>query len=210
MTAAAGAFLAALLPGASDLPAVVGFLGATLWCHGPLSPFLPATYEPVLLAAGQRYSPATLAVAGAVASTAVEWGNYVLYQRLLRLRPCARMLQTRGARRLHGWFSRWPFYTVWMAILSPAPDWAARLLAAQAAYPARRYLLAVFLARVPRFWFLAALGAALRPALWILAAVVLASVAVGFVGRAWRSLPRRRGSGVPDPVPSRLAPVPEA
>jgi hypothetical protein len=38
------------LPGATTL---VVFVLLTLGCHGPLSPFLPATYEPILLLYGQ-------------------------------------------------------------------------------------------------------------------------------------------------------------
>jgi membrane protein YqaA with SNARE-associated domain len=204
-----GAFLAAVFSDSSDLSAVAGFLAATVWCHGPVSPFLPVAYEPVLLAAGQRYPPLALALVGAVTSTAAEWGNYFLYRRLLRLRPCARMLETRGARRLRAWFSRRPFLTVWVAICSPAPDWAARLLAVQSGYPVRRYLLAVCLARLPRFWFLAALGAALRPALGILAAIVGGSLVVALGARAWRRLAHRTASGSAGPLPSRLAPAPE-
>lgn len=64
------------LPGATTL---VVFVLLTLGCHGPLSPFLPATYEPILLLYGQLYPPLLIALLGAVTSAAAEYLNYHLY-----------------------------------------------------------------------------------------------------------------------------------
>jgi len=162
----------------AQLSAIATFVGVTLWCHGPISPILPVAYEPVLLAAGQQYAAFPLALVGAVASTGAEWINYLLYGPLVRARLCKRLLKTKGAERLRVWFEGWPFLTIWLGILTPAPDWAVRLLAVQSRYSLPRYLLAVLLARIPRFWFLAAIGAVLRPSLIILGLIVIGSVVV--------------------------------
>jgi uncharacterized membrane protein YdjX (TVP38/TMEM64 family) len=177
-----------------QLSAIATFVGVTVWCHGPLSPILPVAYEPVLLAAGQHYAAFPLALVGAVASTGAEWINYLLYGPLVRARLCNRLLKTKGAERLKAWFERWPFLTVWLGILTPAPDWAVRLLAVQSRYSLPRYLLAVLVARIPRFWFLAAVGAVLRPSLLLLGLVVVGSVVVvvGVRYRRGRSRARHR------------------
>ena len=37
--------------------ALVGFVLVTIWVHGPISPLIPAAYEPVLLLVGRLYPP---------------------------------------------------------------------------------------------------------------------------------------------------------
>lgn len=179
------------VPSAAGL---VTFLLLTLWCHGPLSPFLPAAYEPVLLAYGQLFPPLLLAVVGGIASTAVELLNYYLYRRVLQYEPIGRTLQSTRTRWLTGGFRRWPFVTVWVCVLTPVPDWAARVLAAHSGYSVRRYLAAVLLARLPRFWFLAAVGLHLKLGTGAVLSIAGGSMAVtlaGLLRRQWRCLARR-------------------
>jgi hypothetical protein len=175
MVILAAAFLIGLVPGTSSL---VVFVLLTLWCHGPLSPLLPAAYEPVLLGYGRLFPPLLLAITGAVASTAIEYLNYHLY----------RIFVSPPTRRLMGPFLRRPFLTVWLCVLTPLPDWAARVLASQSGYPVRSYLTAVLLARLPRFWFLAALGFHLELGVGVVLSVVAASAVVALIG-LWRRQP---------------------
>ena len=185
MVVLAAALLVALVPGTTSL---VVFVLLTLWCHGPLSPLLPAAYEPVLLGYGRLFPPLLLAVTGAVASTAIEYLNYHLYQKLLRIECLDRILMSPPTRRLMGPFVSRPFLTVWLCVLTPLPDWAARILASHSGYPVRRYLTAVLLARLPRFWFLAALGFHLELGAGVLLSIVAASAVVTLVG-LWRRQP---------------------
>ena len=55
-------------------------MATTLWVHGPVSPFLPAAYEPVLMHYGTLYPPLVVAGIGTVANLVVEALNYVLYR----------------------------------------------------------------------------------------------------------------------------------
>lgn len=183
MVVLAAALLVALVPGTTS-PVV--FVLLTLWCHGPLSPLLPAAYEPVLLGYGRLFPPLLLAITGAVASTAVECLNYHLYQRLLRVERLDRILVSAPVRRLMGPFFRRPFLTVWLCVLTPLPDWAARILASHSGYSVRSYLTAVLLARVPRFWLLAALGFHLELGAGVVLTVVAASAVLALIGLWWR------------------------
>jgi uncharacterized membrane protein YdjX (TVP38/TMEM64 family) len=192
-TALLAALLMALVPGTVSL---VTFALLTLWCHGPLSPLLPATYEPVLLGYGRVYPPVFLAMLGAVASTAVEFANYHLYQKLLRIESVARLLRRQETGRLVAPFYQRPFLTVWLCVLTPLPDWATRVLASHSGYSVRRYLSAVFLARLPRFWLLAALGFQLELGARTLVWMVAASGVVTLVGVARRHIVSAR-SGRP-------------
>jgi uncharacterized membrane protein YdjX (TVP38/TMEM64 family) len=186
---------------AASLPV---FVLLTLWCHGPLSPLLPAAYEPVLLAYGQVLPPLLITAVGAVCSTAVEYLNYHLYRKLLRRDAVDRVLRSKSACRVVQPFFRYPFLTVWFCVLSPLPDWAARILASHSGYPVRRYLVAVLLARLPRFWLLTALGFHLRLSVSTLLAIGLASAVLTLAGiRYRRSVPSAR----PMPCPQRPEPA---
>ncbi|HEV2085241.1 MAG TPA: VTT domain-containing protein [Gemmatimonadales bacterium] len=142
---------------------LVVFVLLSLACHGPLSPFLPATYEPILLFYGQLYPPLAVALLGAVASTAAEYLNYYLYRVLLDCRSLDRLMRSNGARPVTALFGRRPFLAIWICAWSPLPDWAARILAAHSRYPVHRYLAAFVVGRIPKFWLLAAVGSYWMP-----------------------------------------------
>ena len=143
------------LPRAGDL---VVFVLATIWCHGPLSPLLPATFEPVLMLFGRLYSPLLIAVVGTIGNLYVEFFNYRLYGGVLRLDALERMNHAVERGRLMRWFERSPFFAVWFGTVTPIPDWLGRIVASVANYPQGRYLLAFGLGRFPRFLLFASLG----------------------------------------------------
>jgi membrane protein YqaA with SNARE-associated domain len=169
--------------------AIVVFVLLTLACHGPLSPFLPATFEPILLLYGQLHPPLVVALVAAVASAAAEYVNYYLYGALLGCDSGERVMRSGVARAIAAAFGRQPFLAIWVCAWSPLPDWAARILASHARYPVGRYLLAFVVGRIPKFWLLAAIGMHWMPSGWVLWGVVGASVAVTLLGM------RRREGG---------------
>jgi uncharacterized membrane protein YdjX (TVP38/TMEM64 family) len=159
------------------------FILLTLWCHGPLSPFLPAAYEPLLLFYGQLYPPLVVALVGALASVAAEYVNYHMYRVLLGHASIERRVMSNAASRaVSALFARCPFLAVWICAWSPLPDWAARVLASHARYSIRRYLAAVLAGRIPKFWFLAAVGMHWAPPGATIAAIVVGSVVLTLGG----------------------------
>jgi membrane protein YqaA with SNARE-associated domain len=160
------------------------------WCHGPASPLLPAAFEPVLMAYGRLYPPLAVAVIATAASVAVETLNYIAYGYLLRTQRLAGA--RRASSRLTALFARRPFLACLLVASTPLPDWTARVLGAFAHYPARRYIAAIAVGRMPKFWLLATVGQALdfgRPALLAVAAgTVLLTCAS--LARRWFRPPR--------------------
>jgi uncharacterized membrane protein YdjX (TVP38/TMEM64 family) len=161
---------------------LVGFVLLSLACHGPISPFLPAAYEPILLFYGKLYPPLAVALLGAVASTAAEYLNYYLYRALLDCRSLDRLMRCNGARPVTAMFARHPFLAIWVCAWSPLPDWAARILAAHSRYPVHRYLAAFVAGRIPKFWLLAAVGSYWMPSEATVIAIAAGSVLVTLVG----------------------------
>jgi membrane protein YqaA with SNARE-associated domain len=134
---------------------------AAAWCHGPAAPFLPATFEPVVMAYGQSHAPALVALSAAVISVVMEGVNYLGYGYVLRS-DRLRRIRTSSAR-LTSCFQRWPFLTCLVVAATPLPDWSARILGAMARYSASRYLIAFLLGRMTSFWLLATLGHQFQP-----------------------------------------------
>ena len=176
------------LPGATTL---VVFVLLTLGCHGPLSPFLPAAYEPILLLYGQLYPPVVIALLGAITSAAAEYLNYHLYRALLDCDSLERVMRSDAARPITALFARRPFLAIWICAWSPLPDWAARILASHSRYPVRRYLAAFVFGRFPKFWLLAAVGLHWMPSGGTVLAIAAASAGVTLLGL------RRRRRAVP-------------
>lgn len=176
-----------------DVAAFVGFTLVTIVVNGPLSPFFPATYEPILMALGRAYHPALVGFVGILGILYIEYVNYHLYSAAL-LHP---RLEGFRQKRLVRWaidlFRKSPFFAVWLCAWSPLPYWAVRMVAPLAHYPIGPYLLATFLGRYPRLWFFAAMGGVIPiPTSWLIAVAVVLTIS-GFAVAAWkRWSPRAR------------------
>ncbi len=138
--------------------ALVAFVLVTVWVNGPISPFLPATYEPILMMYGRLYPPLLIAFLGILGTIYIEYLNYRFYRRIIHSNALNGVRESRTVRQLDSLFRRAPFFTVWLCSWSPLPYWSVRFLSPLANFPASRHLFATFLGRFPRLWFFAALG----------------------------------------------------
>lgn len=161
------------------------FVVTTLWVHGPWSPLLPAAYEPVLMLFGKLYPPWLIAVTGATLSCLVEWINYRVYDWFSDLKRLERLKEKATSGRFVRLFRKEPFLVVWIFAWSPLPDWAARIMGVVAGYPVSKYVLAFWLGRLPKFFFLAWLGQKLPLTAMQLTVIAIVTVAVGY-GVAWK------------------------
>lgn len=184
-----------LLPGAAMLAA---FALVTVWVHGPISPLLPAAYEPTLMLYGRLYPPVVVAVVGTVANLYVEFLDYHMFRAMASLKAYRRLRQHPLFERATRAFARRPFLTTWLFAWTPLPDWMVRMLAPAAGYPVSRYLLAMGLGRLPRFWLIATLGAHLPIPWHVLLGVALGSILITALLLARR---RRRAGATEAPTP---------
>jgi uncharacterized membrane protein YdjX (TVP38/TMEM64 family) len=173
-----------IVPAAGGL---ISFVVVTIWVNGPLAPFLPATYEPILMAFGQIYPPVVVASLGIAGTLSIEFVNYYLYGKLVHLEATRRLRENVIVRKTVKLFERAPFFTVWLCSWSLLPYWAIRVVAPLAGYPIGKYLLATFLGRFPRLWFFAALGQYLQISIQLLAAVTVGAILIGVLVLAPRS-----------------------
>lgn len=174
-------------------PELLPLVLTAAWCHGPASPFLPAAFEPVLMAYGRVHPPLLVALIATVTSVCMEGVNYLGYGYLLRSRRAVRVRD--ASARLTGFFQRSPFLTCLIVSATPLPDWSARILGALARYPARRYLLAFLLGRIPKFWLLATIGHAFQPSRTFLLVTVIGSILLTYGGVCIRRFRRAGHAG---------------
>ena len=123
--------LTRIVPAAGGL---ISFVVVTIWVNGPLAPFLPATYEPILMAFGQIYPPLLVASLGIAGTLSIEFINYYLYAKLLHLEASRRLRDNVIVRKTVKLFERAPFFTVWLCSWSLLPYWAIRVVAPLAGY----------------------------------------------------------------------------
>lgn len=168
---------------------LVGFVVVTVWLNSPVGVFLPAMYEPVLMLFGRMYPPLLIGFLGTLGTVYVEYLNYRLHGRVLALKRFQGFTNGRTAKLVSVWFSKAPFFTIWLVSISPLPYWLVRILSPLARYPVGKHLVATFLGRFPKLWFFAALGAAWTVDLGLLSVLL----AVGVVGVYSVSFAVRKG-----------------
>ena len=200
-----GSGIAALLsiPVATSFPnagALVGFVLVTIWVNGPIAPFLPATYEPILMLSGRLYPAILIASLGIAGTIYVEYLNYKLYRHILHASPLRRLRESTPVRRTLGLYSRAPFFTIWLCSWSPFPYWSVRFLSPLAGFPVSRHLFATFLGRFPRLWFFAALGVWWGIDMRILVGVSVGSILLAITVWLWKSRERALAWATTDPA----------
>jgi membrane protein YqaA with SNARE-associated domain len=181
------------LPAVLYLPSAAGltvFVLLTIWVNGPLSPFLPLAYEPLLIIFGQQYAPLLIAALGTMGTLFVECINYRLHGQLLRTSVVKRIVGGRGVQWVTRQFAQRPAFTVWLCAWSPLPYWPVRILSPLTGLKMGPHLLATMLGRFPLYLLVATVGGQLdlnRPLLIGIAGGTAAIAALAWVWRSRRS-----------------------
>lgn len=196
----AGIALVLLVPGSAVL---VWFAVMSLPANGPLSPLIPAAFEPLIMEAAKYEHPMSVTVVGLGAYMLTEYINWRLYAWALNRERLAGV----GAHRWVRWgirrFTRAPFTTTIIFAFAPLPFWVARCLAILDGYPMGRFMAATAVGRFPRILLYAWLGAVLQVPTAVLAAVVVGSLLFAV---PWpRRSADRPGATPPEPAPRSTA-----
>lgn len=130
-------------------------------------------HEPALIYFGTFYSPWVVASVAGLSTAMAEAMNYSVFS-FFYDRPAIRSAYEHPAvRRTVGWFGRAPFTAIAFAAFTPVPFFPVRFLVVMTGYPVWKYLLGVIVARTPRFYILAAVGAFIDIPLSLMGALFL-------------------------------------
>ncbi len=134
-------------------------LSVFFWYSIPGNSFLWLPHEPAVIYAGAIFAPALVAATGGVATMVASIVDHAVFTRTLKIEGVAKVKQTRIMRFCVKLFNRQPFGTIVIFAFSPIPFYPIRLMAPMANYPMGRYVSAVVIGRVPRYFLLATGGA---------------------------------------------------
>jgi membrane protein YqaA with SNARE-associated domain len=115
--------------------------------------------EPMLFAAAKSYPPALVAAAGTIGCLVAIVLDYALIGWLVNQRLIRRELdESTWYRWSQKVFGRAPFLLILGSALFPVPFYPVKILAIATDYPVWRFVLALVLGRLPRFYLLACVG----------------------------------------------------
>ncbi len=156
-------------------------------------------HEPVLIYFGKIGGILPAALAASLGTIVAGYLDHTVFVPLLNLKKFSAYKEKAVYRTGIRYFNRWPFATLVLTGFTPIPFWPFKILSFSVHYPMRKYLLALVVARFPRYVLLAWLGTAFEIPNWVLIAVFLSMFSLYFVGidpatlRRWRSDPNRNG-----------------
>ena len=108
-----------------------------------------------MLYAGTLYSPFLVALVGGLATIPASMFDYQLFKRAFKLGALAQAKDSRISQFSQRAFNWQPWWTIVVFAFSPLPFYPVRLAAPLADYPPTRYVMAVLMGRLPRYYFLA-------------------------------------------------------
>lgn len=121
------------------------------------------------------------ATAGTLIAGVIDWRFFVP---LLGSERLAAHRERRVVRALLARFNRAPFFVLVVTAATPIPFFPFKMMAFSVGYPLRRYLVALTIARAPRYLAIAWVGALLNPPAWLLLVALAAILAVALTKEA--------------------------
>jgi membrane protein YqaA with SNARE-associated domain len=148
--------------------------------------------EPVLLGAAKTNAPLMVALAGTAGCIVAILLDYTLIGWLLNHRLLKREIDdSTGFHRAQRYFGRAPFLLIVVSAFLPVPFYPVKILAIARDYPIGRFILALVLGKLPRFYLWALLGKKVQaPRSALVSAFVFLTLAAGW--GAWRTYRRNR------------------
>jgi len=140
----------------------------------PSNSMIPVPHEPGLLYFAKYYTPLWLAIAGTLGTAVAAFADYEVVGRAL---AHPKLRAARGTR-IYRWavrsFMAYPFCTVILFSATPLPVYIVRVLAPASGYPIRRYIAALMIGRLPRFYVVAWIGYMVPIPTWVLLLMFIA------------------------------------
>ena len=147
-----------------------------------------APHEPVLLLYGKMYSPWLVAICAGVGISVIELINYYILGFILDSRKIRGFREKQSYQRAEHYFSKFAFPSLLFACLTPVPFIPFRVLAVTTGYSVKKYVLSVFIGRVPRFYLLAWMGKVLNLPLWVYVIVIVIAFSIILAKKlAWKT-----------------------
>ena len=133
----------------------------------------PFPHEPVLFYYGQHANLIMVTIVATTGNLVAGYLDYRVFVPVLNLSRITGYKKYRLYRKASDLFMRYPFSTLAVTSLTPIPFYPFKFLAFSVHYPLSRYLAAIAVSRLPRYWFLAWVGMAVRIPSWVLVCLIV-------------------------------------
>ena len=128
----------------------------------PANSFVPVPHELGMIYFGQYYAPSLVALVAAAGTVTVCFIDYRAMNFAFGLKHLQKVKENDLYRGAIQYFLKAPFASLVAAAAMPfIPFYIFRVLSPTAGYPLRRYMLAIFVGRLPRYYVFALMGATL-------------------------------------------------
>jgi uncharacterized membrane protein YdjX (TVP38/TMEM64 family) len=134
-------------------------------------------HEPILLYFAKFYTPFTVALVAGSSTLMTEALNYSVFKYITDLKIFKNFQRKKSVSKIVDLFNRAPFLALWIAAFTPIPFYPFRFLVVLARYPLAKYILALSLSRIPRFFILALVGRAIQIPDFLLIALFVVLIA---------------------------------
>ncbi len=128
----------------------------------PANSFVPVPHELGMIYFGQYYAPSLVALVAAAGTVMVCFVDYQAMNFAFGLKHLRRIKESDAYRGAMQYFLKAPFISLVLAAAMPfIPFYIFRVLSPTAGYSLRKYMLAIFIGRLPRYYVFALMGATL-------------------------------------------------
>ena len=115
-------------------------------------------YDPAIIFFARFHEPLFIALVGAAGIMASETINYTCFEYIVDQRFFDKVLKHKFIVKLIRLYNKAPFWTMLIVAFTPVPIYPFRFLVVMARFPLPKYLLALFLGRLPRLYLIALFG----------------------------------------------------
>ncbi|MCZ6635255.1 MAG: VTT domain-containing protein [bacterium] len=141
---------------------------------------VPMPYEPIMIYMGMLHPPFWAALAAALGNLIACFLDYRAINYAFQHRRLQKIRDSEVYRSTVHHFLKLPFLSILVAAFAPfIPFYIFRVLSPTSGYPLRRYMGAVFLGRLPRYYLFAFMGSVLIPSKLLAASAIILIVCVG-------------------------------
>jgi membrane protein YqaA with SNARE-associated domain len=162
-------------------------------------------HEPVLLYYGKFANLLLVATAATAGGLVAAYLDHRVFVPILNHRRITHYKRSRFYRKATDYLMRYPFATLVVVGATPLPYWPFKILAFSIHYPLWRYLLANLVARFPRYWVTAWVGAMIPIPNWILISfvvVIFSAYGIKAGPAMWNRLRGKQPQPVPEVQPN--------
>ncbi len=137
------------------------------WTSIIANTFIPLTlHEPILIYYGKFYSPQLIALIATIAVIFIELINYLILIPLLGIGKVKIIREKRFFQYAEYCFGKCSFLSILVSCFLPIPFFPFRTLSVTTSYSIKRYILSIFIGRLPRYFLIAKLGEVFSPPAW--------------------------------------------